>query len=235
MGPSPLFSWTWGETLPRLLVRLIARIKIIQKSGAGLTREEKFAIIYSQSQKRTFLETKTKQSQMKKKNTPTIWEAFNEPVMEITEEQAKNVFLASVVIIAAAWVAPHLGTQISDVRNQMAGMGGMGTQYGQVAGMQMADMGMRYGHMAGMGGMGMQYGQVAGIQTMMTAETSELSVPEWYYAAAGTPEAVAESFAAGANEVLDISEPVSELVEFYEPGVEAVWGAWLELMMDPET
>jgi hypothetical protein len=42
------------------------------------------------------------------------------------------------------------------------------------------------------------------------------------------------SFGEAAYEVLDISDQIQPMIEFYQPGVVAVWDAWLELMMDPE-
>lgn len=57
--------------------------------------------------------------------------------------------------------------------------------------------------------------------------------PEWYYTGEATVSGVVNAFATAGTEIFDISEPVSETVEFYQPGVDAVWNAWLELMADP--
>lgn len=72
-------------------------------------------------------------------------------------------------------------------------------------------------------------GQVAGAQTL--ADIPE--TPEWYYVAESLPSAVAGAFAEATGEVLDISGPASKIAEFYEPGTQAVWNGWLELMADP--
>lgn len=57
--------------------------------------------------------------------------------------------------------------------------------------------------------------------------------PEWYYAGEAMATGVVDAFATASTELFDISEPVMETVEFYQPGVDAVWNAWLELMADP--
>lgn len=70
-------------------------------------------------------------------------------------------------------------------------------------------------------------GTVAGVQTEITG------TPEWYYVAQSVPSDVADAFGQAASEVLDISNPFSQIAEFYQPGAQAVWDAWLELMVDP--
>ena len=137
------------------------------------------------------------------KYSPTVWEALNEPVVEITEEQAKKVILASVIIISAAWIAPYWG---SVGANTYALAPQERTIFEQTA---MADA---------------DRGQVAG---------AVIEAPEWYYVVAGMPQAVAQSFSEGANDILDISGPASNIAAFYEPGVSGVWNGWLELMADP--
>lgn len=139
---------------------------------------------------------------------PTVWEALNEPVVEISEEQAKNIFLASLVIIGTAWIAPYWGAGNTLGAYQA---GAEGTIFEQ-----MADIGTEYGTVAG-------------------AFEEYESAPDWYYAAADVSSQVVESIAVGANEVLDISGPVQDLAEFYEPGTTAVWNSWLNLMRDPGT
>ncbi len=140
------------------------------------------------------------------KNPPTVWESLNEPVVEITEERARKVVLASVMIMAAAWIAPHWGTAQASTHTSVLSNGTIFEQMAMV---------------------GSQEGAVAGATTGIEA------APGWYYVVEGVPQAVVQSFAAGANQVLDISEPVSSLAEFYQPGVSGVWNGWLDLMADP--
>jgi len=59
-------------------------------------------------------------------------------------------------------------------------------------------------------------------------------VPDWYYTVTATSDSVVTAYTAAAVEVLDVSEPVGELAAYLEPGTDAVWNAWLELMADPE-
>ncbi len=67
--------------------------------------------------------------------------------------------------------------------------------------------------------------QVAGQQTD--------APPDWYYLIQRISSDVTLEFGQAAYDVLDISDPVQESVEFYKPGINAVWNAWLELMADP--
>ncbi|OGE79153.1 MAG: hypothetical protein A2751_05955 [Candidatus Doudnabacteria bacterium RIFCSPHIGHO2_01_FULL_46_14] len=144
---------------------------------------------------------------MARRRKPTVWEALNEPIIEVTEEQAKNIFLGAVFIISAAWIAPHwtAANNVSyyaptNVFEQMASV---------------ADA---------------EDGFVAGAQIV-----ADDVAPEWYYMMEAMPDAVVESFAVGAGQVLDVSGPITEVSQFYQPGVDAVWNSWLNLMRDPGT
>ena len=153
---------------------------------------------------------------MSRRRKPTVWEALNEPIIHITEQQAKNVFLASIVIAMAAWVAPYwgeAGTAVAyyapeNVFEKMASVGDVHGGSARVAGASIA----------------------AGYESSVS---SSAFTPDWYYVAAEMPDALVESLALGANQVLDISGPITEMTGFYEPGVSAVWNAWLDLMVDP--
>lgn len=128
-------------------------------------------------------------SRVKSVEPISVWQALNEPVVEVSEGAARGIFLALAVILLAVWIAPYWGAMPS----------------------------------------------VAGA-TLVSDELSVESVPivpEWYYVTSAIPGDIAQAFSIAANEVLDISEPVLQISEFYEPGVNAVWGAWLELMQDP--
>lgn len=57
--------------------------------------------------------------------------------------------------------------------------------------------------------------------------------PVWYSLAKTLPFDFANAFAFAADEVLDVSEPASQMAEFYGPGFQALNNAWLELMADP--
>ena len=41
---------------------------------------------------------------------PTIWEALNEPVIEVSPEAAKNIIAVAAMIMVMAWVAPYWGS-----------------------------------------------------------------------------------------------------------------------------
>ena len=127
----------------------------------------------------------------------SVWQALNhQPIVEITEEAAKGIFLIAAVILLAVWVMPYWGSTPSFNSSPLVGE-------------------ERWG------------GNIAGAQIEIS------STPEWYYVTAAIPGDVAEAFVDAATEVLDISGQVSQMGQFYEPGAEAVWNAWLELMADP--
>lgn len=131
--------------------------------------------------------------------SPTVWEALNEPIAYPSNEFAQNVLAISAAIVLMAWVAPYWdNAQAYSVER---------TAYSET-------------------------GVVAGEQLYASSYTLA-ATPDWYYVAEAVPGAVAEEFGQAAYEVLDISEPVGQVVEFYEPGVTAVWDAWIELMADP--
>ena len=171
------------------------------------------------SEKHSFFETKNPplrrvaekatKKKIKKKKPATVWEAVNEPVIEITEAHAKNLFLATALIIAAAWLTPYWGSGSVIAQESYEG-----TIFEQVA------------------AAGKSSGMVAGASTESYAV---LEGPDWYYTLEAMPVSVATSFSDAAHEVLDVSEPVGEMIEFYEPGVSAVWNEWLNLMRDPGT
>lgn len=143
---------------------------------------------------------------MARRRKPTVWKALNEPIIEVTEAQAKNIFFATVLIMCAAWIAPYWSEAATTVyyapQNVFEQFADASSEGRLVAGAQIVS------------------GEVT---------------PDWYYVMEEMPEAIVESFAAGANEVLDISGPVGEMTEFYQPGADAVRDAWLNLMRDPGT
>lgn len=142
---------------------------------------------------------------------PTVWQALNEPVIEVTEDQAKKVMFAAAVILFAAWVSPYMPVDAATVA----------THYDASSKFQVVSS--KWGTVAG-----------ASIDADLQLTTyNSTTVPQWYYIAAEIPTAIADSFAAGAEEVLDISGPVSQMTEFYTPGASAVWNEWLNLMRDP--
>lgn len=143
---------------------------------------------------------------MSRRRKPTVWEALNEPIIHVTEQQGKNVIFAALVIAFTAWIAPYWGSA------------GATAYYAPI------NVFEEFASAADEGGM------VAGAQIVSDAVPAE-----WYYVTREMPNSIVESFAIGANEVLDISGPVTEMTEFYQPGIEAVSNAWLNLMRDPGT
>ena len=71
------------------------------------------------------------------------------------------------------------------------------------------------------------FGQVAGAQ--LEADDSSVLAETMV----ALPSDFANAFADAAQDVLDISEPVEQFVEYYSPGIQAVGDAWLYYMKDP--
>ena len=128
---------------------------------------------------------------------PSVWQALNEPVVEVPEGLARGLLKFSVVVLLAAWVVPYWGLAAASLPD-VAYDSPLISAYG---------------------------GRIAGAQTA--------AVPEWYEVSRSLPGEVMNAYAAAAAEVLDVSAAVSPMVEFYEPGAQAVSDAWLELMADP--
>lgn len=74
----------------------------------------------------------------------------------------------------------------------------------------------------------MNYGRVAGISTF-----EPVVAPDWYYTGTAAATGVKDAVVQAGTEIFDISEPVQQTLEFYQPGAGAAWNAWLELMADP--
>lgn len=132
---------------------------------------------------------------------PTVWEALNEPVIEVTPEAAKAIFTVAAFLIVMAWVAPYWPAAQA--------------------------------HLAAAESFGLAPSEYTEMIAGASIEADELasygSVPIY-----GIVQEVQGAFVSASNEVLDVSEPAGELIEFYQPGVDAVWNAWLELMVEPE-
>ena len=135
----------------------------------------------------------------KKSMKPTVWQALNQPVMEIPEQTGKEIVAVAAVIMLAAWIVPHWGSALRITNYELS--------MGNVAGYE---------------------------ETVAGAVIEAPQVPDWYYTVTATSDSVVTAYTAAAVEVLDVSEPVGELAAYLEPGTDAVWNAWLELMADPE-
>ena len=133
-----------------------------------------------------------------------MWQALNEPVIEISEPQAMKIFLLAAVIAGMAWITPYWA-EASEIADQQLAMG-YDTYQSQVLG--------------------------ATIEASEPASIVQ-TVPDWYIEAAASVSAVQEAYTAAAAQVLDVSAPVTEAAEYYQPGVDAVTNAWLNLMCDP--
>lgn len=157
----------------------------------------------------------------RKKKRVSVWEALNQPVVEVTDEAAKSIFLAAAVILLMVWLMPSFGGAETISNSQFS----------------ISKEAVTYQPMFGSYS---DYEEVAGASTQ-TIVAAPQAVPNWYIAVATTSESlggfyeetVEQPFAQAAVEILDISQPVQEMAEFYEPGVDAVWNAWLDLMADP--
>lgn len=133
---------------------------------------------------------------------PTMWQALNEPVVEVSEGFARMVFAAAAVILFVSWVGPYWG-YAQAVTSQQSLQAAANTRSAIVS----------------------LEPQVAGV---LVSEA-----PLWYQVVQDAPGEVAGAFTEASYEILDVSDPVTDILEFYEPGFQAVGDAWLELMQDP--
>lgn len=148
------------------------------------------------------------------KAPPSVWQALNEPVVEVTPEFAKGVLGIAVAMLLAVWVLPYWGVARAEAPFVSYNSSALFEQKALPS--QMSFFEVKIPNRGGM---------VAGVQTSAT--------PTWYHVAKEMPNALSESFAQAANEVLDSSGPVMAMSDFYSPGFQAVSDAWLGLMMDP--
>src|SRR3989344_3243117 len=142
---------------------------------------------------------RTKKTQKQTASKPTIWQALNEPVVEVSEEFARGILLTAILIIMMAWVLPYWGSSSA--------------------------LAAEYPFQTEVISYQNQPSEVAGQQTT--------ALPDWYYLVQRISSDITLEFGQAAYDVLDISDPVQESIEFYKPGVQAFWDAWLELMADP--
>lgn len=152
-----------------------------------------------------------------KKKPVSVWQAMNEPVVEVTDGAARTIFLAAAVIFLAVWIMPYLGNAkpvAASAPQEVYAYEPLFVDYPV-------------------------YSAVAG--EVISFESGRSS-PEWYLALAevgsGLSELYQESFRVpfgqAASHTFDISGPVQDIAEFYGPGLAAVRDAWLELMADPQ-
>lgn len=134
-----------------------------------------------------------------------VWQALNEPIAYPSDNFVRGFFAAAGFIVLFLWAAPYLGTvQANELMASDA----------------------------------IYIEEVAGVNTEI--EVSEVP-PLWYYDLVFAAETagdyyqdVQEAFVEAANQVLDVSGPLVSIAEFSKPGREAVAGAYLELMADPQ-
>lgn len=129
----------------------------------------------------------------------SLWDNLNEPVIEVSPQFAKRLFLAAVLFLFAAWIAPYWG-QAETAQAYSS----------RVAGAYTDDT-----------------------QSWLVERPAGVETPQWYEVSKALPGDLTEAFAVAAAEVLDASEPVGEIAQFYQPGFAALNDAWLELMADP--
>lgn len=128
---------------------------------------------------------------------PTVWQALNEPVVEVSEQFAFRLLALSVLMLAVAWVGPYWRAASAEAPVITYNSPIIAPAEGQVAGAQIS------------------------------------ASPILYTVAVSLPMDFANAFTVAANQVLDVSPPIQQLVNFSTPGWEAVWNAWLFYMKDP--
>lgn len=164
---------------------------------------------------------KRKTSRLRKQIS--VWQALNEPIAYPTEEFTKFFFSAVGLILLLLWLAPYIGNYNAKTAKSYPNYAKSYEHLSQSDAAVLLKPLRLISYFSG------NYGQVAGESAAIsdtTYETPDTGLDDLLVT-------VSVAVADAAYDVLDISEQVEPYVEFFEPGVEAVWGAWLELMADP--
>ena len=159
----------------------------------------------------------------RKKQAVSVWQALNEPVVEVTDEAAKGIFLVAAVLLMFSWLAPSFG-EAKAISNFQFSISKEETAYQPLF---------------------EPYAEVAGASTENSPSPSLEKrgvAPDWYVGLSATGaslgdfyhETVTAPFAEAVTELFDISRPVGSITDFLRPGTDAAWNAWLELMADPQ-
>lgn len=163
----------------------------------------------------------------RRKKQVSAWEAMNHPVIHVTDEAARMIFLVAALILLMIWLMPNFG-----IRKLGVGRSGMPEK---AVAMEYQPLLAPYQEVAGAATLPGEAG------TFSPAVTPVVPAPQWYFDAAVTGnsfgdfyhETVVAPFSEAATEILDVSPPVRQMADFLAPGVHAVSDAWLELMADP--
>ena len=165
----------------------------------------------------------------RKKQAVSVWQALNEPVVEVTDEAAKGIFLVAAVLLMFSWLAPSFGAVNAVASSPLIHqpINGQATETAYVPLFEPYSYEAVAGAMTEKGGMG---------------ATGEKGAPSWYTEISATGaslgdfyhETVTAPFAEAVTELFDISRPVGSITDFLRPGTDAAWNAWLELMADPQ-
>lgn len=151
----------------------------------------------------------------RKKNT-SVWEKMNEPIAYPDKEFYQPFFAIALAIMVMAWAAPYW--QAAAVTLDTPAPNGV-------------EVGSHYEYVSFFDNNYQSSGRVAGAHVEAAQiENRSQEAPFWYDMISND---VPVAFGTATYEVLDISDSVQPMVDFYEPGVSAVWNAWLELMQDP--
>lgn len=67
---------------------------------------------------------------------PTVWEALNEPVVEVTEGFAKGIFAVAVILLMMVWIAPYWASAGQSLSVAVYESPIINPEYGRVAGAQ---------------------------------------------------------------------------------------------------
>ena len=164
-----------------------------------------------------------------KKKKTSLWEDLNKPVAYPTEEIVKPFIAIVAAVILFSWAMPYFGLDNAIYRTaHLDSPTSYQLQVSSYAGLFDPYEAAAYSfEVPRVAGARVEAGGEEVIEIFNSIAASVDSINYIY------EEAFEKPFAEAINEVLDISEEVIPIIEFYEPGVRAAVDAWLELMADP--
>lgn len=176
--------------------------------------------------------TKTKK-RGRKAVKPSVWEVLHEDVGTCSEDFCKAVLNLALVALLIVWVVPHIDG-VSIVRAQENHMTEQLVYESMIDYDSNGWLASEYTHVEPRVA-GAMTGDISQERVDSSQETVVSSGAEKLVQTAQVLDQKITGPLTGATmQVLDISEQVQPIVDFYQPGLEATWNAWLELMVDPK-
>lgn len=148
----------------------------------------------------------------------SVWQALNEPVLEVSLSFARNTMIVAGVLLLVAVVSPYWQS-----------FHGSGSTDGYQISFDYSS-----GVVAGASA------NVYSEENSMSDQAQEISgmtLNDFNYELSYTSDQVISAFGNAGKEVLDLSSDLESVLAIYQPGVSVVlgpfWDSWIDLMADP--